>query len=75
MCETYMVVPVSCQACRCDTLVNKSCLLFLSFQIVIFCDFSFEDLEVMYPKIRLEEEGAEVLIVGGHPAGTKYTGK
>ena len=24
----------------------------------IFIDFMFEDLEVMYPKIRLEEEGA-----------------
>lgn len=44
-------------------------------QIVIFCDFNFEDLEVMYPKLRLEEEGAEVVIAGGHPAGTKYTGK
>ena len=27
---------------------------------VIFLDFSFEDLEVMYPKIRLEEEGWKV---------------
>ena len=44
-------------------------------RVVIFCDFNFEDLEVMYPKIRLEEEGATVVVVGGHPAGTKYTGK
>ena len=29
----------------------------------------------MYPKFRLEEEGARVLVVGAHPAGTKYTGK
>ena len=25
-------------------------------KVVIFCDFAFEDLEVTYPKIRLEEE-------------------
>ena len=43
--------------------------------VVIFCDFNFEDMEVMYPKIRLEEEGARCLVVGGHPAGMKYTGK
>ena len=43
--------------------------------VVIFCDFAFEDMEVMYPKFRLEEEGASVVIVGGHPKGTKYTGK
>ncbi|KAJ8598985.1 hypothetical protein CTAYLR_009460 [Chrysophaeum taylorii] len=43
--------------------------------IAIFCDFQFEDMEVMYPKLRLEEEGAKVLIVGAHPAGIKYTGK
>ena len=43
--------------------------------IAIFCDFAFEDLEVMYPKIRLEEEGAKIIIVGGHDKGTKYTGK
>lgn len=43
--------------------------------IVIFVDFNFEDMEVMYPKIRLEEEGAKVLVVGAHPAGMKYTGK
>ena len=28
--------------------------------VAIFCDFQFEDLEVMYPKIRLEEEEAGV---------------
>lgn len=43
--------------------------------VVIFVDFQFEDMEVMYPKIRLEEEGHRVLIVGGHPKGMKYTGK
>lgn len=29
----------------------------------------------MYPKIRLEEEEARVVIVGCHPAPFKYTGK
>lgn len=29
----------------------------------------------MYPKLRLEEEGAELIVAGAHPAGTKYTGK
>lgn len=29
----------------------------------------------MYPKIRLEEEGAQVIVIGAHPAGMKYTGK
>ena len=43
--------------------------------IVIFVDFTFEDMEVMYPKMRLEEEGAKIIIAGSHPAGTKYTGK
>mmetsp|Transcript_3086 Transcript_3086/g.9400 ORF Transcript_3086/g.9400 Transcript_3086/m.9400 type:complete len:190 (+) Transcript_3086:941-1510(+) len=44
-------------------------------RVAIFVDYAFEDLEVMFPKIRLEEEGCEVLVVGGHPAGQKYTGK
>jgi len=43
-------------------------------KMAIFIDFKFEDLEVMYPKIRLEEEGVEVHVVGGHPKGMKYTG-
>ena len=43
--------------------------------IAIFVDFQFEDMEVMYPKIRLEEEGANVMIVGAHAKGTKYSGK
>ena len=42
--------------------------------VAIVVDFNFEDMEVMYPKIRLEEEGAEVWVVGGK-AGLKYTGK
>ena len=43
--------------------------------IAILCDFAFEGLEVLYPKIRLEEEGASITVVGIAPAGTKYTGK
>jgi putative intracellular protease/amidase len=43
-------------------------------RMAIFIDFKFEDLEVMYPKIRLEEEGVEVHVVGVHPKGMKYTG-
>lgn len=43
--------------------------------IAIFVDHKFEDMEVMYPKIRLEEEGATVVVVGVHPAGTTYSGK
>ena len=44
-------------------------------RMAIFIDFKFEDLEVMYPKIRLEEEGVEVHVVGVHPKSMKYTGK
>ena len=44
-------------------------------RVAIFCDFQFEDMEVMFPKLRLEEEGAEVMIVGAHPVGTVYKGK
>lgn len=43
--------------------------------VAIFCDFKFEDLEVMYPKLRLEEEGATVHVIGVHPKGMKYVGK
>ena len=44
-------------------------------RICFFCDFSFEDMELMFPKIRLEEEGATVHIVGAHDAGVTYKGK
>jgi protease I len=43
--------------------------------VVIFCDHKFEDMEVMFPKLRLEEAGATVLVVGTHEKGTKYSGK
>lgn len=29
----------------------------------------------MYPKMRLEEEGAKVVVIGAHNKGMKYTGK
>ena len=29
-------------------------------KVLILADFQFEDLELMYPKMRLEAEGAEV---------------
>ena len=44
-------------------------------KIALFCDHKFEDMEVMWPKMRLEEEGAEVVVIGCHPAGTTYNGK
>ena len=44
-------------------------------KVAIFCDFQFEDLELTFPKLRLEEEGCEVVVVGAHPAGTTYKGK
>ena len=34
-----------------------------------------EDMEVMYPKLRLAEDNITVSVVGAHAAGTKYTGK
>lgn len=43
-------------------------------RIVILVDKSFEDLEFWVPKMRLEEEGAEV-IVAGREADTTFTGK
>lgn len=43
-------------------------------RILIFAADTFEDLELHYPKIRLKEAGAEVLVAG--PASkTVYTGK
>ena len=43
--------------------------------VAIFCDHKFEDMEAMFPKLRLEEAGAKVLVVGAHEKGTKYLGK
>merc|ERR1711934_187725 len=43
--------------------------------LIMLIDFTYEDMGVQYPKIRLEEEGATIIVAGSHPAGTKYTGK
>ena len=44
-------------------------------RVAMLIDFKFEDLEATYPKIRLEEEGYVVDVIGVHPKATKYTGK
>ena len=33
-------------------------------KVAIFIDYQFEDLEVTFPMLRLQEEGAEVIVVG-----------
>lgn len=43
-------------------------------RILIFVDELYEDLELWYPKLRLMEEGAEI-IVAGPVAGEVYSGK
>ena len=43
-------------------------------KILMFVDDVYEDLELWYPKIRLEEEGAKV-VVAGPEKNKKYTGK
>ena len=43
-------------------------------RILMFVDHVYEDLELWYPKLRLIEEGAEV-VVAGPEAGKIYTGK
>lgn len=49
-----------------DLLKNK--------RILMFVDNIYEDLELWYPKLRLIEEGAQV-VVAGPEAGKVYTGK
>ncbi|CAD7971887.1 unnamed protein product [Amoebophrya sp. A120] len=44
-------------------------------RVAIILDFTYEDLEVCYPQIRLQEEGAEVKHISLHKPGTKVTGK
>lgn len=44
------------------------------FRILIFVDDVYEDLELWYPKLRLAEAGAEV-VVAGPEAGCRYAGK
>jgi deglycase len=43
-------------------------------KILMFVDDQYEDLELWYPKIRLEEEGYEV-VIAGVTKGKIYTGK
>jgi len=43
-------------------------------RILAFVDDLYEDLELWYPKLRLQEEGWEV-VVGGPEAGHTYRGK
>lgn len=43
-------------------------------RILFFVGDIYEDLELWYPKLRLEEEGAEVVLAGPE-AGVTYTGK
>jgi protease I len=44
--------------------------------VAIFVDYQFEDMELMWPKMRLEEAGATVHVLSTAPAGKlTYTGK
>lgn len=43
--------------------------------ILMFVGDEYEDLEVWYPKLRLEEAGARVTMAGAGPGGTLYHGK
>lgn len=43
-------------------------------RILVFVDDVYEDLELWYPKLRLQEAGAEV-VVAGPKAGEVYSGK
>ena len=42
--------------------------------ILIFIDDGYEDMELMYPKYRLEEAGYRV-VIAGLKSGQKYLGK
>lgn len=44
------------------------------YKILMFVHHLYEDLELWYPKLRLEEEGAQV-IVAGFESGAVYQGK
>ena len=43
-------------------------------KVLMFVDDTYEDLELCYPKIRLTEEGAEVIVAGSYKMKV-YTGK
>src|ERR1700758_5505063 len=42
--------------------------------VLIFIEDAYEDMELMYPKYRLEEAGYRV-VIAGPKAGQKYVGK
>lgn len=44
-------------------------------RVLIFVGQDYEDMELQYPKYRLREAGAEVVVAGLEPAGTTYQGK
>jgi len=44
-------------------------------KFLFFVDDIYEDLELWYPKIRLIEAGAEVVVAGPQQSGALYTGK
>ncbi|CAN0458213.1 unnamed protein product, partial [Ectocarpus fasciculatus] len=44
-------------------------------KILLFVGDDYEDLELQYPKYRLQEAGYATTVAGLEPAGTKYLGK
>lgn len=44
-------------------------------RVLIFVGDDYEDLELQYPKLRLQEAGAVVTVAGLEPAGSNYRGK
>lgn len=44
-------------------------------RVLIFIGDDYEDLELLYPKLRLQEAGVVVTVAGLEPAGTAYRGK
>lgn len=44
-------------------------------RVLAFVGDVYEDLELLYPRLRLIEEGAQVTLAGLDDAGTTYTGK
>jgi len=54
--------------------MNDSRLPLAGRRVLILTGEIYEDLELWYPKLRLEEAGAE-LIVAGPEAGARYSGK
>lgn len=44
-------------------------------RVLLFVGDDYEDLELQYPKYRLQEAGFATVVAGLEPAGTKYLGK